>query len=112
MAIPTWIADDGWGTTEEGPTAEQLDRVADTVAVLSHTARLEILAALDRTGPATYSDLRAETGVDDNGQFNYHLRQLDGLVADGTDGYTLTDRGERVLELVLEEAAVAEPSDG
>ncbi|WP_246983571.1 winged helix-turn-helix domain-containing protein [Halorientalis marina] len=111
MAIPTWLADDGWGTAEAEPTPAQLDRVADTVAALSHGARLDILATLDRTEPASYSDLRADTDVDDNGQFNYHLRQLDGLVADGPDGYTLTDRGERVLELVFEEARLGDPSD-
>lgn len=112
MAIPSWFADDGWARATDRHSVEELERTADAVTALAHTTRLEILTVLAREGPATYSDLKAAITVADNGQFNYHLRQLDGFVVERDGTYALTDAGERVRELVLEDGFVADLSDG
>ena len=83
--------------------AASLEAVSETLATLSEPSRLEILLALaDADAPLAYSTLRDSTAIEDKGRFNYHLRQLrDHFVADGEDGYTLTDAGRQVVETVL-----------
>lgn len=113
MAIPHWL----WPTesSEEAPTpgpdpgsdAVDVDAATDVFETLSSQVRLEILTALDEhSEPVSYTALRAETSIDDNGQFNYHLRQLDSLVRSQDGRYALTDDGAALVESVLADRAL------
>jgi citrate synthase len=114
MAIPDWT----WGDAADAPTgqssppsatpSQSIDPLAETLATLSHPVRLEILFALARAdGLLDYSSLRAATSVEDNGQFNYHLRQLRGrFVADRNDGYAPTPAGRSVVRTLLDDASL------
>ncbi|ADD06162.1 HTH domain protein [Natrialba magadii ATCC 43099] len=73
----------GPNTTPDEATPE---RPADPFKPLGNETRLEILRVLydhlqstSREATLSYSTLRSEVGVTDKGNFNYHLRQLDGL---------------------------------
>lgn len=109
MAIPTWtwseqtVAGRGRSNDATASNALQTDvnRISSEFELLSSPVRLEILLALSATdGPLSYTALREATSIEDNGKFNYHLRQLEGLVA-GTDGeYVLTGRGRSLVARV------------
>jgi len=86
--------------------ADALDP-ADAFAALADGTRVAILRALweadDQT--ATFSQLREAVGVDDSGQFNYHLDKLAGHFLRTTDdGYELALAGRRVVGSLLEGA--------
>lgn len=103
MAIPTWLSDPDASESSSLRTAE-IEGVSETLDVLSNPIRLEILATLhQRPGDVRYADLRAELSIRDKGRLNYHLRQLDGLVARDDGRYTLTDRGRRLVRQVATE---------
>ncbi|MFC7044931.1 hypothetical protein ACFQH6_05385 [Halobacteriaceae archaeon GCM10025711] len=78
--------------------------------LLSDETRLHIIQALfehRREHPdqpaVPFSRLRSRAGVDDAGQFNYHLGRLrDRFVAKTDDGYTLTPAGEAVGALLVD----------
>lgn len=89
------------------------DRPEDPFKALGNETRLEILRVLyqrmQETGsgpggePLPYSDLREAVGVEDKGNFNYHLRQLDGqFVTDrgDEDGYRLTFAGFEIAKVI------------
>lgn len=103
MAIPPWL------TNPElvgSPSASQPDfgQASETFGVLSNPVRLEILGTLhEQAAPMQYAELLTELSVRDNGRLNYHLRQLDGLVANDDGVYTLTDRGERLIQEIATE---------
>jgi hypothetical protein len=68
-------------------------------AALSNDTRVAILQALQAADSraASFSDLRAAVGVDDPGQFNYHLGKLTGRFVAKTDaGYRLTQAGKQM----------------
>lgn len=76
---------------------------ADIFAPLSNPTRVEILQALGSaysespTEPRVeYSDLKDQVGIRDNGNFNYHLRELWGFVKK-RHGYMLTRSGIELL---------------
>lgn len=92
----------------------------EAFGAVAHETRLRILQALgDADAPLAFSDLRRRVGVEDPGQFNYHLGELAGRfvrAADGTDGaegsdgsdgdgkaggYELAASGRRVVGGVL-----------
>ncbi|WP_336024068.1 DUF7347 domain-containing protein [Halobellus salinisoli] len=100
MAIPTWLSDsEAFGS--RSLSAAEVDDVSETLDVLASPPRLEILAVLHRrSDPIRYADLRAELSIDDKGRLNYHLRQLDGIVARDEGRYALTGRGEELVEAV------------
>jgi len=51
-----------------------------------------------RSDPASFAELRAEAGVKDSGQFNYHLDRLCPEFVRSVDGgYRLTEAGRRVV---------------
>ena len=51
----------------------------EAFVTLGNETRIEILRALqDAGGPLAFSELRDRVGVDDPGQFNYHLGKLAG----------------------------------
>ena len=74
---------------------------ADTFAALSAQIRVDVLRALweREDHRATFSELRADVGVDDSGKFNYHLGELRGqFVAKTDDGdYRLRAAGIDVV---------------
>ncbi|OIB56365.1 winged helix-turn-helix domain-containing protein [Natrialba sp. SSL1] len=86
----------GSNTTPDEATSE---RPADPFKPLGNETRLEILRVLydhlqsaSREATLSYSTLRSEVGVADKGNFNYHLRQLDGLFVErGDKTETTTD---------------------
>jgi len=71
----------------------------DAFAVLSDPIRIGILRELWAAddGSTSFSDLRDAVGVEDSGQFNYHLGKLtDRFVRKTDDGYELTLAGLHV----------------
>lgn len=75
----------------------------EAFAALGNEVRTTVLLGLARADtPLSFSELRAETGIDDPGQLNYHLDQLREHFIVSTDtGYELTDRGKRIVTAVL-----------
>lgn len=101
-----------WAVGAEGLDGDSLSGLSETLGVLAEPSRLEILLALaEAEGPLSYSALRKATGFEDKGRFNYHHRRLrDGFVDDGEDGYSLSAAGRAVVETVLTEERLQEPS--
>ncbi len=83
----------------------------DAFATLGNGTRLGILQALGRAeDDVSFSELRDRVGVEDSGQFNYHLEQLVGHFVRKTDeGYQLQRAGRRVVEAVLSGAVTDAP---
>ncbi|WP_425504261.1 DUF7351 domain-containing protein [Saliphagus infecundisoli] len=86
---------------------ERNDRLTPQSAfqLLGHEIRIEILWALwtapDHT--ATFSTLREEVRIDDNGRLNYHRDQLTGHFiepAADNEGYTLQQAGLNVIRAI------------
>lgn len=74
---------------------------------LTNPTRVDILQALasaysdSPTEPwVGYSELQEMVGIRDNGNFNYHLRELEGFVEKEPEGYTLTRNGLELLSAV------------
>ncbi len=76
---------------------------ADAFSIIGNETRLSVLEALWRLDtPARFSDVRAEVGMRDSAQFNYHLGELTDQFVRKTDaGYELRTAGERVVQAVL-----------
>jgi DNA-binding transcriptional ArsR family regulator len=97
------------GMSETGDGEQFADALdpADAFAALADGTRVAILQALwEADGQtATFSELREAVGVDDSGQFNYHLDKLAGHFLRKTDdGYELALAGRRVIGSLLEGA--------
>ncbi|MFC6976218.1 citrate/2-methylcitrate synthase [Halomicroarcula sp. GCM10025709] len=108
----TWTPVEEREPTDGVTERAAVEPVSETLQTLAEPARLEVLFALAAAdGPVAYSTLRERTSIEDNGRFNYHLRQLRGaFVADGDAGYALTAAGERFVETVLaDDAFPADP---
>ncbi|WP_330632172.1 winged helix-turn-helix domain-containing protein [Halocatena halophila] len=75
---------------------------AEVFGKLSHPVRIEILQALATTEtPCSFGELRSASSIDDPGQFNYHIRTLDGAFVSNTDdGYELSVAGHRLVGAV------------
>ncbi|MFC7057364.1 winged helix-turn-helix domain-containing protein [Halovenus salina] len=70
------------------------------LSAIADQSRLSILQALWELDGATasFSEIRAATGIDDSGKFNYHLDKLKPeFVRKEDDGYRLTSAGRRVI---------------
>jgi DNA-binding transcriptional ArsR family regulator len=86
--------------------------------VLGNETRLTILLVLwDVSKPGiessglSFSNLRERVGVEDSGQFNYHLDKLTGRFIKRTDeGYTLRQTGESIVKTVIREAGFGSPT--
>lgn len=70
----------------------------EVFTLLSDDNRVAILRALwDCDGPMTFSELHDAVGIEDSGQFNYHLDRLVGQFVDKTGaGYELTASGVQI----------------
>jgi ribosomal protein S27AE len=69
-------------------------------ALLGDDIRVGIVQALGETPdqPVAFAELRTRVGVEDSGQFNYHLKKLRGaLVRRTDDGYELTYAGRQIV---------------
>lgn len=67
---------------------------------LGHPLRIKILQALE-AGSLGFGDLKRKVGVESNGNLQYHLGRLDGLVRASADGsYAITDDGREALRIV------------
>jgi hypothetical protein len=84
-------------------TGDDRDHAA-SFEVVTNATRVDILRALadavadDPANPhVAYSDLQDAAGVRDNGNFNYHLDRLDGLVRKEPEGYVLSRPGMALL---------------
>lgn len=80
-------------------------------SLLANETRFDIISALwDARGDSlSFSELRAEVGVEDSGQFNYHLGELVDVFVHETDGgYELRYAGARVIGAVYSGAYTRE----
>lgn len=79
------------------------------IELVSHDVRAEILVALaehmqerPREQTLGFSELRKRVGHDDPGNFNYHLKRLQGnLVDKSDDGYGLSDVGHHFVAILM-----------
>lgn len=85
--------------------------IGDAFAALGSETRLQILQSLgEATDPVPFSKLRERVGIQDSGQFNYHLDKLEGhFVRKTDDGYDLRRAGSRVIEAILSGAVTDAP---
>jgi hypothetical protein len=73
------------------------------LALLGNETRIAILRVIASADEETvpFSILRERVGIDDSGQFNYHLNKLTGYyVRRTTDGYALHQTGTDALEVI------------
>jgi len=87
----------------------------EAFAVLGNEIRLDIIRVLwqadaaheyddvsDTVGTMAFSQLRRRVGIDDNGQFNYHLSRLSPHFIRQTDcGYRLSGAGKQIARTVI-----------
>jgi len=87
------MADTGGESNSDASRAELFDS-------LGHPLRIRILQALE-AGSLGFSDLKRKVGIESNGNLQYHLGRLDGLVKASADGsYAITDDGREALRIV------------
>lgn len=99
------------------------ERVTEVFSLLGNETRLAIILALaeaseplnretwNPSGMNTvpFSELRERVGSRDPGNFNYHLRKLDGTFIQQTaDGYELLAAGSRIVKTVISIAGFEE----
>jgi hypothetical protein len=71
--------------------------------ILKDKNRRKTIMVLNEKGSIGYTELMKATGIDNTGQFNYHLKILNGLIAKRADGlYALTEKGLLASRLMLE----------
>lgn len=104
--------------------AELVDeRVTAVFSLLGNETRLAIILALAAAGEplnqetwnptgmntVPFSELRDRVGSRDPGNFNYHLRKLEGqFIQQTSDGYELLPAGRRIVKTVLSIAGLEE----
>ncbi|WP_246045717.1 winged helix-turn-helix domain-containing protein [Halorussus ruber] len=95
----------GVESNQEAPDEVVAERLPPEEAfeLLAHDLRFRILEVLnDADGALAFSGLRERVGVDDPGQFNYHLGKLtDRFVRSADEGYELAPPGRRIVGAVL-----------
>ncbi len=99
-------------TTDPGGTGAERVAPDEAFAALGNEARIQILYALwDADGSLTYSELKERIGIQNSGQFNYHLEKLlDQFVEKSDDGYDLRMAGEHVIGAVISGTLTHDPS--
>jgi len=87
------------------PSSDALRGLSSLLAPLSEPDRLELLLILyESAEPRSYSSILARSSIDDKGRFNYHLRKLRRVYVTNTEaGYSLSDTGRKVVELLLDD---------
>lgn len=101
------------GVSDDGTVSDRLSPEA-AFELLSNRTRLGILRVLwEADNPTAFTDLRRAVGVDDSGQFNYHLDRLVGsYVREVEAGYELTVAGEYLIGAILADAIDQRPGFG
>lgn len=86
----------------------------EAFAALGNETRMDILRALwEAEEPLSFSDLREAAGVEDPGNFHYHLERLtDHFVQQADERYSLRGAGEQVIRAVLAGAITENPTFG
>lgn len=90
----------------------------DAFSVIANETRLAILLALWETydplaedNTLSFTQLRDRVGMDDSGQFNYHLSKLEERYLRSTEeGYELRQAGLYLVQAVIAGAGLEEPS--
>lgn len=87
------------------PSSSHLKGISSILGTLSEPARLELLLILyESAEPLSYSSIRAQSSIEDKGRFNYHLRKLRSIYITNTDaGYSLSDTGRKVVEMLVDD---------
>lgn len=82
--------------------------------LLGNETRLDTIRALwAAEGTLSFSELHDAVGLEDSGQFNYHLKQLVGnYVEHGPSGYQLSPAGRHVMSAILAGAVDRSPRLG
>lgn len=91
-------------TREEDQPEVVTRRMEEALGSLANGTRLRIIQALlaGRREPMTFSALKAAVGVEDGGQFSYHLRKLtDRFVRHTDEGYELQYSGMALYHAML-----------
>lgn len=73
------------------------------LSILGNETRIAILRVLGSADEEVvpFSTLRKRVGIEDSGQFNYHLNQLAGhYIRHTPDGYALCQAGTDALEVI------------
>lgn len=75
----------------------------EAFVALGNETRIQALQVLGRVeSPLSFTDLRKRVGMEDPGQFNYHLDKLKGhFIRQVGDKYALRESGSRVVQAVL-----------
>lgn len=82
----------------------ELSDLTELLGALSNESRLKIVFILSRDAPLSYVEIQERASIADNGRLNYHLRRLDGeLLVRTSQGYTLTERGCRIVRVLTSE---------
>ena len=102
-------------TLEEGPGPPTSLAPEEVFAILGNETRIQILQTLgEAPGPLSFTELRDRVGIQQGGQFSYHLGQLGHFVRKREDGYELRQTGRYVIQAVLSGAvtdgSVREPT--
>lgn len=106
---------DGAARTDNESTASHSESVAEAFASIGNETRLCVLLVLwdSEDRPLRFSELQRRVGVEDPGQFRYHLRKLeDRYVRRTPDGYDITMAGVTVVWNVLSGAVTSSPDRG
>lgn len=90
-----------------GPTVLSPD---DAFAAVGNETRMQILQTLGADEPLSFSELYDRVGMDDTGNFTYHLDRLVGhFVRKTGDEYALREPGNRIVQAVLSGAVTDAP---
>lgn len=108
---------DAAGSPLEGAAGAAGPHATAAFELLANETRLAILLALwDAYDPevegqgVSFSDLRSRVGVQDSGQFNYHLGKLEGrFIQKGDAGYRLRRAGLLLVQAVIAGTGIEEP---
>jgi len=105
------------GSALEGTAGAADPHAVEAFQLLANETRLAILLALwetkDPTGEAAvpFSELYDRVGLDDSGNFNYHLDKLEGhFVTAADDGYRLAPAGTKIVRAVIAGTGISEPT--
>lgn len=102
----SWIShSERYVAGDSGPSSSNhLKGISSLLGTLSEPARLELLLILyESAEPLSYSSIRAQSSIQDKGRFNYHLRKLRSIYLRNTEaGYSLSDTGRKVVEMLVD----------
>lgn len=76
------------------------ERIEESFSSVADKTRISILQAIweGKENPMSFSAIRKASGVDDSGQFNYHLGKLrPEFVRKRNEGYELTSAGQKMI---------------